>query len=138
MPNTPLFPFGYGLSYTDFEISAPEISGTEIKSGETLEVSVTVKNVGNREGETVLQLYLGDEFASLVRPVRELKGFKKIFLLPGEAEKVSFTISEKTLEFWSENNRFEAEDGWFTAWVSDISTSKECVRFFYNSSFKKY
>ena len=134
MPNTPLFPFGYGLSYTDFEISDPEISKTEMENSETLEVSVNVKNIGKREGETVLQLYICDEFASLVRPVKELKGFKKISLKPCEEQKVAFTISEEMLKFWSANDKFEAESGWFTVYVSDVSTETKNVRFKLNKN----
>lgn len=132
MPNDPLFPFGYGLSYTDFEISAPEISRAEMSSGEELTVSVSVKNVGERDGEEVLQLYICDEYASLVRPIRELKGFKKISLKPNEKCKVSFTITEDMLKFWSANDRFEAESGWFTVWISNTSTETKSVRFVFN------
>lgn len=129
MPNTPLFPFGYGLSYTDFEISSPILNKTEMKSGETIEASVIVKNIGAREGEIVVQLYICDDFASLVRPTKELKGFKKISLKPNEEKDVSFTITEEMLKFWSANDVFEAESGSFSVWISDISTSKECVKF---------
>ena len=129
MPNTPLFPFGYGLSYTDFEISAPSLSKNEIKSGEELEASVTVKNTGSRAGETVLQLYICDEFASLVRPIKELKGFKKISLNSGEEQTVSFKVDEDMLKFWSANGIFEAESGSFTLWISDSSDVKNGVKF---------
>ncbi|MBQ7368870.1 MAG: glycoside hydrolase family 3 C-terminal domain-containing protein [Clostridia bacterium] len=132
MPNTPLFSFGYGLSYTDFEISVPEINKTEMNSGETLTVSVKVKNIGKRNGETVLQLYICDEFASLVRPIKELKGFKKIELKPNEERAVSFEITEDMLKFWSANGKFEAESGSFRVWVSDVSTATENVRFVFS------
>ena len=129
MPNTPLFPFGYGLSYTDFEISAPILKKTQMKRGESLEVCVNVKNVGQRTGETVLQLYICDEYASLVRPVKELKGFKKIELSPNEERTVSFEITEDMLKFWSANGKFEAEDGSFKVWISDSSITGENKKF---------
>lgn len=125
MPNSPLFPFGYGLSYSTFSLSKPAISATELRGGETLEISVTVENTGTREGETTLQLYLCDEHASLVRPVKELKGYQKITLKPNERKKVLFVITEEMLKFWSANGRFEAEDGWFTVWVANSSEQME-------------
>lgn len=132
MPTTPLFPFGYGLSYTDFAISAPKLSATEIGFGDTLQVEVEVENTGKRAGETVVQLYICDEQASLTRPVKELKGYKKIALQAGEKQTVTFDVTEKTLQFWSANNKFEAEKGWFTVWVSDSSDfgKDKSVRFF--------
>ena len=125
MPNSPLFTFGYGLSYSTFSLSKPAISATELRGGETLEISVTVENTGTREGETTLQLYLCDEHASLVRPVKELKGYQKITLKPNERKKVLFVITEEMLKFWSANGRFEAEDGWFTVWVANSSEQME-------------
>lgn len=125
MPNSPLFPFGYGLSYSTFSLSKPAISATKLRGGETLEISVTVENTGTREGETTLQLYLCDEHASLVRPVKELKGYQKITLKPNERKKVLFVITEEMLKFWSANGRFEAEDGWFTVWVANSSEQME-------------
>lgn len=124
MPNAPLYPFGFGLSYTEFEISKPVLDSTEMKKGETAKVSVEVKNAGRVGGETVLQLYIRDEYASLVRPVKELKGFRKIFLKPNETKNVSFTITEDTLKFWSANGKFEVEEGSFIVWVSDSSNLK--------------
>lgn len=129
MVNRRIKPFGYGLSYTSFTVSKPEISSVELRKGETLDVSVEVQNTGDREGETVVQLYICDETASLVRPVKELKGCKKVHLKPKESKKVSFSISEETLRFWTENGKFETEEGWFTVWVSDSSDIQDGVRF---------
>lgn len=129
MPNAPLYPFGYGLSYTSFSISKPEISADIMKEGETLTVSVDVRNTGNREGETVIQLYICDDYASLVRPVKELKGYKKISLKPNEGKTVSFEITEEMLKFWTANGKFEAENGLFTVWVSDSSKVKDGIKF---------
>ena len=129
MPNAPLYPFGYGLSYTSFEISSPEISAGTMKTGETLTVSVDVKNMGNREGETVIQLYICDDYASLVRPVKELKAYQKISLKPNECRKVSFIITEEMLKFWTANGKIEAENGSFTVWISNSSLVSDDVKF---------
>ena len=129
MPRAPLFPFGYGLSYTSFSVSKPEISSTVLNAGESITVSVDVINMGEREGEDVIQLYICDDYASLVRPIKELKGYEKISLKPGECKKVSFTITEETLKFWSANGKFEAEEGSFTVWVSDSSDLNEGIMF---------
>ncbi len=129
MTNAPLYLFGYGLSYTHFEVGAPEISATEMKRGETLTVSVQVKNTGKTTGETVVQLYICDDFASLVRPIKELKAFKKLALKAGEEQKVEFSITEETLKFWSANGKFEAESGSFTVWIGDSSQVKDGIKF---------
>ena len=129
MPRSPLFPFGYGLTYTSFSISKPEISSNVLNAGESITVSVEVTNTGLREGEDVIQLYICDDYASLVRPIKELKGYEKVSLKPGECKKVSFTLTEETLKFWSANGRFEAEEGSFTVWVSDSSDLKEETKF---------
>ena len=134
MPNTPLFPFGYGLSYTQFKISLPKLSKETMKNGETIEVQVNVTNIGEKEGETVLQLYICDEYASLVRPIKELKGFKKISLKSHEKRDFSFTITEEMLKFWSANEKFEAESGSFTVWVSDSSITNQGVKFIFTKS----
>ena len=129
MPRAPLFPFGYGLSYTSFSISKPEISSTTLRTGESITVSVDIVNTGEKDGEDVLQLYIGDDFASLVRPIKELKAYSKVFLRSNESKKVSFTITEEMLKFWTENSRFEAEEGTFTLWISDSSNVREEVKF---------
>ncbi len=131
MPNEPLFPFGYGLSYTDFEFSAPTLSAKTLASGETLTVSVTVKNTGKTAGETVVQMYICDKYASLTRPVKELKGYQKITLQAGEEKCVSFAITEDALKFWTANGKFEAEAGAFDVWVSDCSDASQCDTFEY-------
>lgn len=133
MPNTPLFPFGFGLSYTSFSLSKPQISAEEMRAGEALTVSVNVKNVGERDGEEVVQLYICDEHASLVRPVKELKGYQKIALKAGEEKSVTFSITEETLKFWTANNAFEAEDGFFSVWIENSSELSEGVRFYFKA-----
>ena len=137
MPKARLFEFGYGLSYTSFEVSDPELSSLTMNKGESIEVSVNVKNVGEMAGETVVQLYIRDDFASLARPNRELKGYKKIFLNAGEAQRVIFTISEEQLKFWSINNKFEAEEGSFTLWVNENGIVNEADGVKFNLLSKK-
>lgn len=127
--NSPLYPFGYGLTYTEFEYSDPIISKSELKRGESLTVSVTVKNVGQRAGETTAQLYLRDRYASHIRPKKELKGYQKVFLQPNEEKTVEFTIDEETLKFWTARGKFEAENGEFIAWILENSTLKNGVNF---------
>ena len=129
MPNAPLYPFGYGLSYTAFTISKPEITSTRMKAGETLTVSVDVKNTGDRIGETVIQLYICDEYASLVRPVKELKGYQKICLQPNESKRVSFEITEETLGFWTAKGKRSAEYGTFEVFVGYDGNCKDGVKF---------
>ncbi|MCY1409723.1 Thermostable beta-glucosidase B [compost metagenome] len=113
----PLFPFGYGLSYTDFSLSELTLSSRSLKKGDSLEASVTVKNTGKREGETVVQLYIQDVTASMSRPVKELKNFQKIMLKPGEQKIVRFTIDEEQLKFYNTQLQFAAEPGEFNVQV---------------------
>jgi len=112
-PNTPLYPFGYGLSYTDFSLSDVSLSAGTLKPGETLTASVTVKNTGKRAGETVVQLYIQDVTASLSRPVKELKNFQKLMLQPGEEKVVQFKIDEDALKFYNAQLKYAAEPGEF-------------------------
>ena len=129
MPVSPLFSFGYGLSYTDFAFTNLKLDKESMTKDEKIKVSVDIQNVGNKDGETVAQLYIRDDYASLVRPVKELKGYKKLFLKAGEKQTVTFTINEEMLKFWSANNKFESEKGSFTVWLGDSSTSNETVKF---------
>ena len=112
-PNTPLYPFGYGLSYTDFSLSDVSLSAGTLKPGATLTASVTVKNTGKRAGETVVQLYIQDVTASLSRPVKELKNFQKLMLQPGEEKVVQFKIDEDALKFYNAQLKYAAEPGEF-------------------------
>ena len=96
-----LFPFGYGLSYTDFEFSNLRLSANTITDQDLLTATVTVKNTGDRAGKAVIQLYVGDKESSVFRPVRELKGFEKISLQPGEAKDVSFTLDKRAFAYWN-------------------------------------
>jgi len=118
---TPLFPFGYGLSYTSFALSKLEVPKT--MSGETTAtLRVTVKNTGDRKGAEVVQLYLGDPGASVDRPVRELKGFERVELEAGESRTVSFAVDRRALSFYStEHHAWMAEPGKFEVYVGTSS-----------------
>ncbi|MBQ1402379.1 MAG: glycoside hydrolase family 3 C-terminal domain-containing protein [Oscillospiraceae bacterium] len=110
-----LFPFGYGLSYTDFEFSNLRLSANTITDQDLLTVTVTVKNTGDRAGKAVIQLYVGDKESSVFRPVRELKGFEKISLQPGEAKDVRFTLDKRAFAYWNtELHDWTVEPGDFT------------------------
>ncbi|MFO7889520.1 MAG: beta-glucosidase BglX [bacterium] len=113
IPNKPLYPFGYGLSYTTFEYSDLKLNNYEISVNDTLHVSMIIKNTGNTAGEEVVQLYIRDVVASLTRPVKELKRFRKIRLDPGEIKKVSFTLSTEDLGFYDQNMKYIIEPGEF-------------------------
>lgn len=119
--NTPLYPFGYGLSYTQFEYSNMELSQKSFSDDGNIEVSVNVKNTGKYTGKEVVQLYIRDLFASVTRPVLELKGFEMIELQPNETKKVSFTINKKTIEFFTANSKWEAEAGDFKVFLGGSS-----------------
>lgn len=110
----PLFPFGYGLSYTSFDISAPRFAKTEIGINEPVEVSVDVANTGMRAGDEVVQLYLRDDAASVTRPVKELRHFQRVTLRPGEKRTVKFTLTPRDLSLWNIEMKRVVEPGTFT------------------------
>jgi beta-glucosidase len=128
-PNSPLFPFGYGLSYTTFEYSDVSLSSTTLSAGGTLEAKVTVSNTGESDGEEVVQLYIRDVVTSITRPVKELKGFQKIFLKAGESKEVSFTLSEEDLKFYNYDLDFVAEPGEFIVFIGTSSVETNEARF---------
>ena len=113
IPNTPLFPFGYGLSYTRFEYSDLKADKKEIGFGEPLTITVRVKNTGDRDGVEVVQLYIRDVAASVTRPAKELKGFERVVLKAGEEKTVSFTLTSDDLRFYDREMNFVAEPGEF-------------------------
>ena len=127
--NDPLYPFGYGLSYTTFSYGNVKVSSNTLKPGQKITVSTTVSNTGNRAGQEVVQLYIRDLVGSSTRPVKELKGFEKISLQPGETKTVSFTISEETLKFYNSQLKFVAEAGDFKAFVGANSRDVKEVDF---------
>ena len=129
-PNSPLFPFGYGLSYTTFDYSNVSLNKSKISTGETLEAKVTVTNTGDFDGDEVVQLYIRDVVTSITRPVKELKGFQKIFLKAGESKEVSFILSEEDLKFYNYDLDFVAEPGEFIVFIGTNSDEVKEARFF--------
>ncbi len=128
MPNAPLYPFGYGLSYTTFEYSDPKPNKTTFKKGEPVRISVIVRNTGRRAGEEVAQLYVRDLVGSVTRPVRELKGFQKIMLNPGEAKTLEFILNDEDLSFYRKDMSFGSEPGDFEIMVGGNSMDTKKVR----------
>ncbi|WP_065758682.1 beta-glucosidase BglX [Pseudomonas defluvii] len=116
-PNGPLYPFGYGLSYSEFSLSELTLSRKTLKPGQTLDASIRVKNTSKRDGETVVQLYVRDVAASISRPIKELKNFQKISLKAGEERIVHFTLSEDDLKFYNAQLKYAAEPGEFNVQV---------------------
>ena len=119
--NTPLYPFGYGLSYTQFNYSDIAISNANPKGNQTIQASVTLTNTGNYDGAEVVQLYIRDIVGSITRPVKELKGFQKIYLKKGESKKVTFNISPEDLKFYNNELKFDWETGDFDIMIGTDS-----------------
>jgi len=119
--NEALYPFGYGLSYTSFSYGDIKLSKTSFKKGEEITASVEVKNTGSVEGKEVVQLYIRDLVGSMTRPVKELKGFEKISLKPGESKTVRFTLSEEMLKFYNATLQYVAEPGDFSVFIGTNS-----------------
>lgn len=120
--NTPLYPFGFGLSYSKFEYSDLKLDTTSFSKNGRIQASVTIKNTGKVTGKEVVQLYIQDLFASITRPVKELKGFEMIELSPNESKVVNFIIDEKAIEFFTANQKWEAEPGDFKVFIGGNST----------------
>ena len=126
-PNLPLYSFGHGLSYTEFVYESLTLDRTAITRNESLKVTVTVRNAGQREGKEVVQLYLRDRVASVVRPVQQLTDYKKVLLAPGERAEVTFTVTEKQLRLWNFDCREVSEPGIFelsTGWADHLLLTK--------------
>lgn len=121
-----LFPFGFGLSYTTFACSNLRLSGAKITDQETLTATVTVTNTGSRAGKTVVQLYVGDRESTVLRPIRELKGFEKVELQPGESRDVTFTLDKRAFAYWNAAiHDWHVETGAFTIEVGQSSRDIE-------------
>ncbi len=120
-PNTPLYPFGYGLSYTSFAYSPVTLDKPSIRPGEPLTASVTITNNGARDGEEVVQLYVRDLVGSVTRPVKELKGFQKISLKKGEKRTLRFTLTDADLAFTRQDMSWGSEPGAFKLWIGPSS-----------------
>jgi beta-glucosidase len=128
-PNTPLYAFGFGLSYTRFEYSDISLDATEIGPGDTLTASVTVTNSGDRAGEEVVQLYVRDLVGSVARPVKQLKGFEKIRLAKGESRTVRFSLNAEDLAFYRADMSYGAEPGEFELFIGSSSDDVRAARF---------
>lgn len=127
IPNAPLFPFGYGLSYTSFDISPIKLDQDSITKEGKIVASVRVKNTGEIAGTEVVQLYIRDVAASVVRPVRELKQFQKVYLTPHEEKEICFSITDHDLQFLTADGVIESEPGEFEIWIgSDSMTENGC------------
>jgi len=126
--NTPLYPFGYGLSYTKFNYSDVTVSNANPKGNQTIQASVTVTNSGNYDGAEVVQLYIRDMVGSITRPVKELKGFQKVMLKKGESKKITFNITPEDLKFYNGDLKYDWEPGEFDIMIgtssSDVKHSK--------------
>jgi beta-glucosidase len=129
--NGPLYPFGYGLSYTRFSVSPVKMSAPTMPRNGTVEASVTVTNTGDRDGATVVQMYLNDPVASISRPVRELRGFKRIMLKAGESQTVSFKIDVDALKVWNQQMQQVAEPGKFRVMIGLDSVRTQNAQFDY-------
>lgn len=127
--NEPLYPFGYGLSYTNFEYGAVKLDKSSISKTDQIKVTVSVKNNGNFDGEEVVQLYLQDLVGSQTRPVKELKGFQKIFLEKGKSKDVEFILKEEDLRFFNQKLEFVSEPGKFKVYVGTNSRDVQEAEF---------
>jgi beta-glucosidase len=130
LPKSPQYPFGYGLSYTTFEYSNLKLSKDSILKEDTLEVSFTLKNIGKYEGEEVAQLYLRDLIAQPVRPVKELKDFRKILLRPGESKVITFKIDRGKLSFYNDDSERIIQPGEFNLFIGSASDDIRLQRSF--------
>jgi len=125
---TPLFPFGYGMSYTKFKFINHRLAKDKIKLGETTQLSVVVQNIGDMAGEEVVQLYIRDIFSSVTRPVKELKGFKKVKLQPSESKTVIFDITPELLSFTNIDMQYTVEPGEFEIMVGNSSRDEDLLK----------
>jgi beta-glucosidase len=126
LPNDPLFPFGYGLSYTTFHYSEISLGKIKLQGNDTLLASVTITNTGKHAGEEVVQLYINDPVASISRSVKELKGFQKVYLKPGESKKAEFKITPEELKFYNSNLNYDWETGDFKIFIG--TNSSDCKK----------
>lgn len=122
--NDPLYEFGYGLSYTTFQYENLKLSSSNFNENSKITATFTLKNTGKYEGKEVVQMYIRDLFASVTRPVKELKDFKMVSLKPGESKEISFEIDSKTIQFYTANNKWEAEAGDFKLFIGGSSKTK--------------
>ncbi|MBR7003972.1 MAG: glycoside hydrolase family 3 C-terminal domain-containing protein, partial [Bacteroidales bacterium] len=119
----PLYPFGYGLSYTTFEYSGFKMAES-LEKDNALRIEVTVTNTGEMEGDEVVQAYIHDELASVARPLKELAAFKRITLKPGESRTVELEIPYRRFAMWDKDMNFRVEEGWFEVWLGRNAEEK--------------
>lgn len=124
----PLYPFGYGLSYTTFSYSAPSIAPARMATNGTARVSVTVTNTGKRAGDEIVQLYIRDVVSSVTRPIKELKDFRRVALAPGESKTIEFVITPDKLWFYDMQMKRVVEPGWFDIMVGPSSVTHQTVK----------
>jgi beta-glucosidase len=129
MENTPLYPFGYGLSYTQFTYSGVQLSDSTLTKDGAITASVTLTNSGDRAGEEIVQLYIRDLVGSITRPVKELKGFQRVALKPGESKHVAFTVTSEQLKFYNADLQWTAEPGEFFVFIGGNSDVNNKARF---------
>ncbi len=128
VPNDPLYPFGYGLSYTTFKYGDLKLNSTALKGSQTLKASIEVTNSGSRDGKEIVQLYVRDMVGSITRPVKELKGFEKIELKAGETKTVTFSISTDLLKFYNNDLKYDWEPGEFEIMIGPNSRDTKAVK----------
>lgn len=126
--STNLFEFGYGLNYASFEFSPVKLSARSMNEQDTLRASVEVRNIGERAGTEVVQMYIRDCYSSVVRPLKELKGFHKITLQPGESQTVTFYITAKELSFYDIDMNYGVEKGEFEVMIGNSSRDIDLQR----------
>jgi beta-glucosidase len=120
-PNAPLYPFGYGLSYTTFSLSSPHLSSASVPANGPLTVSTTITNTGSAAGDDVVQLYLHENYTTILQPVEKLEGFQRVTLAPGQSKTVTFTLGSQNFGFYNDQGQFVVQPGPFDLWVSDSS-----------------
>src|SRR5689334_11182040 len=121
VPNTPQYPFGYGLSYTTFNVGSPHLSSSSVSPNGQLTVTVPVTNSGSEAGTDVVQLYLHQDFTSLLQPVRKLEGFQRVTLNPGQTKTATFTLNRSNFGFYNDQGQFVIEPGQIHLWAGDSS-----------------
>jgi len=129
IPNTPQYPFGYGLSYTSFSVSNLRLSSTSVPVNGSLTASADVSNTGSVAGDDVVQLYLHESDTSILQPVRRLEGFQRVTLAPGQTRTVTFPLNGQRLGFYDAQGRFGVQPGPFDVWVGDSSVGGQSSHF---------
>ena len=124
----PLYPFGFGLSYTTFTIGAPQLSAPQVKAGQPVTVSVEVRNTGTRAGDEVVQLYVHETVASVTQPIKQLKAFRRVTLAPGQSTTVRFTLDRTAFDLWDEHMKRVLEPGTFEIMVGDSSAAVQTAK----------